>query len=124
MTALVLAGLWLSAGAAPTGYTIVDLGLAQLPSAIDDSGSVAGCGQVQDVCYYPEIYQGGTWVPLERHGGPAGASAIDRAGAVVGEDGKQGPVRWKGGHELRLTAPPRASPTTAPSSAGRPSART
>jgi probable HAF family extracellular repeat protein len=94
-----LATLALSAGAAPAGYTLVDLGASHRPQAVNESGTIVGCRLTQGTCGAPEIYDG-SWRDL-KHSGTGNAEAINDKGVVVGEDG-QCPTRWRNGHRLVL----------------------
>src|SRR6185312_13239568 len=91
LTVLVLCGLGLSSFAAPTGYTVVDLGASQQPLAINSAGTIVGYGPNG-----AEIYQDGAWKPLKSLRTNSAAQAINRKGVVVGEDGAKA-VRWRGG---------------------------
>lgn len=91
LTVLVLSDLALSAAAAPTGYTVVDLGASQQPLAINSTGTIAGFGPNG-----AEIYQDGTWQPLKSRRQNSVAEAINGKGVVVGQDGAKA-VRWRGG---------------------------
>src|SRR5689334_22554462 len=58
---LLLAGLALSAIAAPTGYTIVDLGASHRPEAIDTFGRIVGTSLRNGVPYRAEEWATNQW---------------------------------------------------------------
>jgi probable HAF family extracellular repeat protein len=94
LVALAVAILSVQAlAAAPSSYTIVDLGANRYPAAVNGAGTVAGGTALRN---QPMVYANGQWtaLPLEHNSGAA--NAVNATGVIVGWDlGKQ--VQWVNG---------------------------
>jgi hypothetical protein len=99
LVALAAAALSLQAlAAAPSSYTIVDLGADQQPLAVNNKGTIVGYTISTHV---PVSYENGTWTPLPYKGTSGGeATAVNSHGVIAGFDGQQ--VEWKDGKRIRL----------------------
>jgi probable HAF family extracellular repeat protein len=94
LLALAAAMLSLEAfAAAPSSYTIVDLGYNRQPRAVNDAGALVGEKYIHAV---PQSYANGRWKKLPIQSDTGAARAVNSGGIVVGWDsGSQ--VRWKDG---------------------------
>ena len=116
--AIALVGATQLAAAAPSAYQVVDLGPSQRPLALNRHGVVVG--RTSDTVG-PTSMTPAPGRRSPRIGEFSTAEAVNRTGDIAGEDGSQA-VRWRTRAAARPCAAwasprPRASPTTAPSSA-------
>jgi len=104
-------GLALSAGAyaAPSGWTIVDLGTLGGPgsfaSAISNSGYVVGCADLADGTAHAFIYANGAMRDLGAGSDAAGSScalAVNDSGAAAGRSSAGTLVIWDGASVVSL----------------------
>jgi hypothetical protein len=107
LIALATATLSLQAlAAAPSSYTIVDLGADQQPRGVNDKGTIVG---YTISSHSPVYYADGAWTALPFKGTSGEAVAINSHGVITGFDGQQ--VQWKNGQRHRLDGVKEGMPT-------------